>query len=46
MTSLREYKASLKGSRVQVQIVEGLDHDQAFDEIDRVFPITLAFTES
>jgi len=46
MTTLKEYEQALQGSRVQVHIVEGLDHDQAFDEIDRVFPTMLAFTES
>jgi pimeloyl-ACP methyl ester carboxylesterase len=46
MVSLKEYEESLKGSRVQVQVVEGLDHNQAFDEIDRVFPTMLAFTTS
>jgi hypothetical protein len=28
----------------QVHIVEGLDHDQAFDEIDKVLPTMLALT--
>lgn len=46
MASLKEYEESLKGSRVQVQIVEGLDHNQVFDEIDRVFPTMLAFAKS
>ena len=46
MDSLREREASLSGSRVQVRVVEGLDHDQAFDEIDRVFPVMLAFTRA
>jgi pimeloyl-ACP methyl ester carboxylesterase len=46
MASLSEYEDSLQGSRVQVQILEGLDHEQAFDEIDRVFPTMLAFTKS
>jgi pimeloyl-ACP methyl ester carboxylesterase len=45
MASLKEYEESLKGSRVQVQIVEGLDHNQVFDEIDRVFPTMLAFAK-
>jgi pimeloyl-ACP methyl ester carboxylesterase len=44
MASIHEYGESLKGSRVQVQIVDGLDHEGVFDEIDRVFPIMLAFT--
>jgi pimeloyl-ACP methyl ester carboxylesterase len=46
MSSLKEYEESLRGSRVQVQVVEGLDHNQAFDEVDRAFPVMLAFTES
>jgi pimeloyl-ACP methyl ester carboxylesterase len=46
MASLKEYEGSLQGSRVQVHVVEGLDHNQAFDEIDRVFPALLAFTQS
>jgi pimeloyl-ACP methyl ester carboxylesterase len=46
MVSLQEYGASLQGSRVQAQIVQGLDHEQVFDEIDRVFPAMLAFTRS
>jgi pimeloyl-ACP methyl ester carboxylesterase len=44
MASHREYKSSLEGSMVQVHIVEGLDHEQAFAEINRVFPTMLAFT--
>ena len=43
MASLKEYEESLKGSRAQVHVVEGLDHEQVFTEIDRVFPIMLDF---
>jgi hypothetical protein len=46
MASFREYEESLKGSRVQVHLAQGLDHNQVFDEIDRVLPIMLAFTKS
>ncbi len=46
MASLKEYEDSLRGSRVQVHLFEGLDHEQVFSEIDRVFPTMLAFTES
>jgi len=46
MDSIREYEQSLKGTRVEMQIVEGLNHEQVFDEIDRVFPTLLAFTQS
>jgi pimeloyl-ACP methyl ester carboxylesterase len=45
MASLREYEESLKGSMVQVHIVEGLDHNQVFAEADRVFPTLVAFTQ-
>jgi len=45
MASIKEYEESVKGSRVQVHIVEGLDHEQVFAEIDRVFPTMLAFTK-
>ena len=45
MASVREYQESLKASRVQLQIFQDLDHEGVFDEIDRVFPIMLAFTE-
>ena len=46
MASLKEYEGSLRGSRVQVHLLEGLDHEQVFTEVDRVFPTMLAFTES
>lgn len=44
--SVQEYAAALKGSMVQVQIIEGLDHEQIFEKIDLVFPVMLAFTKS
>jgi pimeloyl-ACP methyl ester carboxylesterase len=46
LDSVREYEQSLKGSRVQLQMVEGLNHEQVFEEIDRVFATLLAFTQS
>jgi len=46
MITVREYKQSLKTSKVQLHIVEGLNHGQVFDEIDRVFATMLAFTQS
>lgn len=46
MASFKEYEEALKGSRVQVHFAGGLDHEQAFSEIDRVFPTMLAFTEA
>jgi pimeloyl-ACP methyl ester carboxylesterase len=44
--SVREYEQSLEGSRVQLYIVEGLNHNQVFEEIDKVFPTMMAFTQS
>jgi pimeloyl-ACP methyl ester carboxylesterase len=46
MDSFKEYKGALEGSRVQVHVVEGLDHNQVFDQIDRVLPTMLAFTQT
>jgi pimeloyl-ACP methyl ester carboxylesterase len=46
MDSLTAYEESLKSSRMQVHVVEGLDHEQTFDEIDRVFPVILAFIQA
>ena len=46
MNSVREYKHSLDGTKVQLHIVDGLDHGQVFDEIDKVFLTMLAFTQS
>jgi pimeloyl-ACP methyl ester carboxylesterase len=45
MASIKEYERLLKGTKVQVQIIEGLDLEQLFVQIDRVFPIMLAFTQ-
>ena len=46
VASVKEYQGSLKESRVQVHVVEGLDHEQVFDEIDGVFTTMLAFTRA
>jgi hypothetical protein len=46
MASIREYEEALKGSMVQVHIVEGLDHVQVFTEIDRVLDTLLAISQS
>ncbi|MCJ7662224.1 MAG: alpha/beta hydrolase [Anaerolineales bacterium] len=43
--SVMEYQQALDGSLVQVYVIEGLDHEEAYTEIDKVFPILLAFTE-
>lgn len=46
MDSLKAYEESLKGSKMQVHVVEGLNHEQTFDEIDRVFPVIVAFIQA
>ncbi len=46
MASVREYEHALPGSPVQLCVVEGLNHDQVFEEIERVFPLMLAFTQA
>lgn len=44
IASIREYEAELKSSKVQVEVIEGLNHIEEFTEIDRSFPLMLAFT--
>jgi pimeloyl-ACP methyl ester carboxylesterase len=44
--SIQKYEDSLKGSMVKVHIVDGLDHNELFDQIDLVFPKMLAFTKN
>jgi pimeloyl-ACP methyl ester carboxylesterase len=44
MSGIREYEAKLKGSRVQVHIIDDLDHMQELTEIDKVLPLMAAFT--
>ena len=46
MASLKKHEESVKRSRVQVHIAEGLDHEQVFSEIDTVLPAMLAFTKT
>lgn len=44
-TSVEEYKALLNASKVRVQSVEGLTHEQEFTEIDKVFPFIFEFAQ-
>ena len=46
LENARGYEPSLRDSPVQLQILEGLNHSQVFDEIDLVFPTMLDFTRS
>jgi pimeloyl-ACP methyl ester carboxylesterase len=42
-TSAALYRDTLKGTKVELEVVEGLDHPQEFDQIDRVFPREVEF---
>jgi pimeloyl-ACP methyl ester carboxylesterase len=44
MSGIREYEPKLKRSKVQVQIIQDLDHMQELTEVDKVLPLMLAFT--
>lgn len=44
LQSIRRYANSLEGTLVQVRVVEGLDHEQLFNDIERVLPSMLDFT--
>lgn len=45
LASAEEYRPVLDKTKVQLQLVEGLDHRQEFTEVDRVLPIVLAFVQ-
>jgi pimeloyl-ACP methyl ester carboxylesterase len=44
MDSILKREESLKDSMVQVHVVDGLDHNQLSDTIDKVLPIMVEFT--
>ena len=46
MDGIEEYDAKLKGSKVRVQVIEGLNHSQEFSEVDKALPIMLSFTKA
>lgn len=46
MATIKDYEMALQGSNVQVQVLEGLDHEQEFSEIEKVLPVMLAFTKA
>jgi pimeloyl-ACP methyl ester carboxylesterase len=46
MESFKEYEEEIPRSKVQVCILEGLNHEQEFKEIDQVLPVILAFSIS
>lgn len=42
--SVQEYEYSLPDSMVRVHMVQGLNHEQVFEEVDRVLPILINFS--
>ncbi len=45
IASMKEYENKLEGTRVEIQIVEGIDHAGEFEEIGLVFPVMNSFTK-
>jgi hypothetical protein len=43
LESYKEQEAEIPGSNVQVRLLEGLNHEQEFENIDQVLPILLEF---
>jgi len=46
IASLTEYKEELKMSKVQVEVMDGLNHMEEFTKIDRSLPVMVAFMQS
>jgi pimeloyl-ACP methyl ester carboxylesterase len=46
VNSFKEYKDELSGSKVQARILEGMTHEQEFENIEQVLPIILDFIKS
>jgi len=46
LESFREYEEELPGSNVQVRMLEGMNHEQEFENIDQVLPVILEFVKS
>jgi dienelactone hydrolase len=44
MESVTEYRGKLAGTQVTLEVVDGLNHQQELEMIDRVFPRELEFT--
>ena len=43
MESLDQYKEQIPASKVQIQILDGLNHEQEFNKIEQILPIVLSF---
>ena len=46
MESLKDYEGQIHGSQIQVRIIEGMNHEQEFDNIEQVLPVILDFVRS
>ncbi len=46
MNSLMEYQEKLPDSKVQAHIIDGMTHEQEFENIDQVLPLILDFIRS
>jgi pimeloyl-ACP methyl ester carboxylesterase len=46
MESLKEYEGQIHGSQIQVRIIEGMNHEQEFENIEQVLPVILDFVRS
>lgn len=44
MAGVEQYRNALEHSKVQLELIDGLNHEQELAEIDRVFPAMYAFT--
>ena len=44
--SMRQYKGDLQSGNFRTQFLDGLDHDQVFDGVDKVFPKLIEFSAS
>jgi pimeloyl-ACP methyl ester carboxylesterase len=46
MESLKDYKGQIDGSQIQVRIIEGMNHEQEFENVEQVLPVILNFIRS
>jgi hypothetical protein len=44
--SVKQHQSKLDGTKVTLEIIEGLDHPGEFEQVDRVFPRELEFTRA
>ncbi len=44
--SLKSYETSIPESLLQVQVIQGVDHDELFEAVDKILPILLEFSHN